>query len=215
MTLLAVERLTLSQARRITLRAQGLDRPRPVRAAEPTMRHFQQVVDRLGVLQIDSVNVLARAHLLPVFSRVGPYDPALLLIFTPAQPQDRLALQHVHGLVFHVVVLAAQDVPRFHVQNLPDVAVGPRPDELVAPGLLHPVRNLRHRHSWALAPPRLLRAAGEHACRTARALVASSLLRGDAVLARAAQGAATACVWSAEQHKLLALLKHNATITGA
>ena len=72
------ERLTLSQARRITLRAQGLDRPRPVRTAEPTMRQFQQVVDRLGVLQIDSVNVLARAHLLPAFSRLGAYDPALL-----------------------------------------------------------------------------------------------------------------------------------------
>jgi uncharacterized protein YcaQ len=74
----AAERLSLSQARRIALRAQGLDRPRPVRGATPTMRQFQQVVDRLGVLQIDSVNVLARAHLMPAFSRVGAYDPALL-----------------------------------------------------------------------------------------------------------------------------------------
>lgn len=73
-----LERLSLSQARRITLRAQGLDRPRPARGADPTMRQFQQVVDRLGLLQIDSVNVLARAHLMPVFSRIGPYDPALL-----------------------------------------------------------------------------------------------------------------------------------------
>ncbi|MET0788986.1 MAG: crosslink repair DNA glycosylase YcaQ family protein [Cellulomonas sp.] len=72
------ERLSLSQARRITLRAQGLDRPRPDRAAPATMRQFQQVVDRLGVLQIDSVNVLARAHLMPTFSRIGAYDPALL-----------------------------------------------------------------------------------------------------------------------------------------
>lgn len=72
------ERLSLSQARRITLRSQGLDRPRPDRAAPATMRQFQQVVDRLGVLQIDSVNVLARAHLMPTFSRIGAYDPALL-----------------------------------------------------------------------------------------------------------------------------------------
>ncbi|MEZ0449604.1 winged helix-turn-helix domain-containing protein [Cellulomonas sp. ICMP 17802] len=72
------ERLSLSQARRITLRAQGLDRPRPERGAAPSMRQLQQVVDRLGVLQIDSVNVLARAHLMPTFSRVGAYDPALI-----------------------------------------------------------------------------------------------------------------------------------------
>lgn len=73
-----VERLSLSQARRIALRAQGLDAPRPARGAPPTMRQFQQVVDRLGVLQIDSVNVLARAHLMPAYSRIGAYDTALL-----------------------------------------------------------------------------------------------------------------------------------------
>lgn len=84
---MTAERLTLSQARRITLRAQGLDRPRPVRAAGPTMRQFQQVVDRLGVLQIDSVNVLARAHLLPAFSRLGAYDPALLDRASGAAPR--------------------------------------------------------------------------------------------------------------------------------
>lgn len=70
--------LSLSQARRVALRAQGLDRARVERPAPLTMRHFQQVVDRLGLLQIDSVNVLARAHLMPTFSRVGPYDTALL-----------------------------------------------------------------------------------------------------------------------------------------
>ncbi|WP_448059575.1 winged helix-turn-helix domain-containing protein [Cellulomonas hominis] len=74
----AHESLSLSQARRVALRAQGLDRPRAVSAGRPTMRQFQQVVDRVGLLQIDSVNVLARAHLMPAFSRIGPYDTALL-----------------------------------------------------------------------------------------------------------------------------------------
>lgn len=73
-----VERITLAQARRTALAAQGLHVRRRARTGPVTARHVQGVVDRVGLLQIDSVNVMARAHLMPLYSRLGPYDPALL-----------------------------------------------------------------------------------------------------------------------------------------
>ncbi len=42
------------------------------------MRDVQATVDRLAQFQIDSINIVARAHYLPLFSRLGPYDTELL-----------------------------------------------------------------------------------------------------------------------------------------
>ena len=67
--------LSLAQARRMALAAQGFHEARP---EAPTRRHLSRVLGRSHLLQIDSVNVLVRAHYMPLFSRIGAYDPALL-----------------------------------------------------------------------------------------------------------------------------------------
>lgn len=69
------ERITAAQARRIALAAQGFGADRP---AAIHQGHLRRTVERLGLHQIDSVNVLARAHYLPAFSRLGGYDRDLL-----------------------------------------------------------------------------------------------------------------------------------------
>lgn len=56
------------------LGAQGLSRARP---DQVTTRHLHRVMQRMGVLQIDSVNVFARSHYMPLFSRLGIYDTKL------------------------------------------------------------------------------------------------------------------------------------------
>jgi uncharacterized protein YcaQ len=66
-----VTSLSLAEARRLALAAQGFDRKRPRRA---TIRHLRDTIRRLGLLQIDCVNVVCAAHYMVPFSRLGPYD---------------------------------------------------------------------------------------------------------------------------------------------
>ncbi len=66
--------LSLGEARRIAIAAQGAGNGHTRETA--TRADVRKLVDKLGVLQIDSVNVLARAHQLPLYSRLGVYDPA-------------------------------------------------------------------------------------------------------------------------------------------
>jgi len=69
-------KISAAAARRIALAAQGFGSERP--EGTTNLGHVRRAIDRLGLLQIDSVNVLARAHYLPLFSRLGNYDSAHL-----------------------------------------------------------------------------------------------------------------------------------------
>lgn len=86
--------LSIAQARRIALTAQGFGRPRPT--GRVTARHVQQVIDRVGQFQIDSVNVAVRAHYMPLFSRLGSY-PATLLEAASGRAPRRLFEYWAHA----------------------------------------------------------------------------------------------------------------------
>jgi len=91
-----------AQARRIALAAQGfLDK----RHATPTLRTFGRTLDRTGVLQVDSVNVLQRAHYMPLYSRMGPYDVGLLQRAASGRERRRVVEYWAHVQAFMPVEL--------------------------------------------------------------------------------------------------------------
>jgi uncharacterized protein YcaQ len=95
-----VDQVTQLQARRIALAAQGFtDRAH----ATPSLKTLDRTVARTGVLQVDSVNVLQRAHYMPLYSRMGPYDVDLLRRATTSTPRRERTLveywAHVQALM--------------------------------------------------------------------------------------------------------------------
>ncbi|GIT80579.1 hypothetical protein LLS1_22480 [Leifsonia sp. LS1] len=102
---LAAETVSPALARRIGLAAQGFGRPRP---AVVGTRQLNALVDRLNLLQIDSVNVFERSHYLPAFARLGAYDRSLLdrLTFDPRGP-------HTEYWAHEAAFLRKEDWPLF------------------------------------------------------------------------------------------------------
>lgn len=93
--------LSLTDARHAAIAAQGLARPRP---GTVTMRQVDSAIQRMGALQIDSVNVLTRSQFLPLFSRLGPYDQTLLAEAAGKKPR-RITEYWAHQAAFIPVAL--------------------------------------------------------------------------------------------------------------
>ena len=77
--------LSAAEARRIALAAQGFAEPRPT--APPSRAQLLRTIRRLGVVQIDSVNVVSRTHYLPLFSRLGAYPREALEAMAWGRPR--------------------------------------------------------------------------------------------------------------------------------
>jgi uncharacterized protein YcaQ len=104
-----MDSISNAEAKLIALAAQGFAEPRP---RKPTIEHLKAVIERLRLIQIDSVNVMARAHYMPFFARLGPYRHELL---------DELAYKHqflFEQWAHEACYIPIEDYPLFHQQML-------------------------------------------------------------------------------------------------
>ena len=120
---MVADRLSKAQARRIALAAQGFATPRPV--ARVDARHLQRVVRQLGVVQLDSVNVFARSHYLPFFSRLGPYSRATLDSLT-AHTEGKVSrgMFEYWGHMASLMLVELEPLLRFRMARAVDEAWG-------------------------------------------------------------------------------------------
>jgi len=111
--------LSVAQARRVTLAAQGFADPPPGGAAD--MRHLRRVLRRLHLIQMDSVNVLQRAHFMPLFSRLGPYPVQLLERAAYGRPRE---LFEFWGHEASLITTDLQPLFRWRMARAADLAWG-------------------------------------------------------------------------------------------
>jgi uncharacterized protein len=134
-----VDSLSLAQARRVALAAQGFADRRP--RGTPDARALARVFGRVGLVQIDSVNVLVRSHYLPLWSRVGTYPPEMLeraawraprrlfeywgheasLLPVATQPLLRWRMRRAHSHAWGGMRLVAREQPDFVAWVLEEV----------------------------------------------------------------------------------------------
>ena len=99
--------LSAAQARRVAVAAQGLGTARP---SAVTRADLRRLIGRIQVLQLDSVSAAVRAHYAPVFSRLGPYDRAVLdkAAWTHSSRAPRLLVEY---WAHEAALMAVQDWP--------------------------------------------------------------------------------------------------------
>jgi uncharacterized protein YcaQ len=111
--------LSVAQARRITLAAQGFTDPKPGGATD--LRHLRRVLRRLHLIQMDSVNVLQRAHFMPLYSRLGPYPVDLLERAAYRKPRE---LFEFWGHEASLITTELQPLFRWRMARAADYAWG-------------------------------------------------------------------------------------------
>src|SRR2546423_2845772 len=105
-----MESVSIADARAIALAAQGFT---------SRVKNLRALVDKLGVVQIDSVNVLVRSHYLPAFSRLGAYDRAELDRLSHRAPR---ALFEYWGHEASLLPVALQPLLRWRMDRAADHA---------------------------------------------------------------------------------------------
>ena len=116
---MAPESLSVAQARRVTLAAQGFTDRRPGGATD--LRHVRRVLRRLHLIQMDSVNVLQRAHFMPLYSRLGPYPVDLLERAAYRKPRE---LFEFWGHEASLITTELQPLFRWRMARAADFAWG-------------------------------------------------------------------------------------------